>query len=101
MLYLDEVGRWETTGHCSPEIQCNAVYLEYPAVLSQPTSANRRRGGPAEMSLKILSATLDNHFTFGPYARDCVERAARALNVMKILAGSSWDFTTKSLVLLY
>ena len=45
--------------------------------------------------------TLDTHFTFGPHACDCVERASRALNVMKALAGSSWGFTTETLVATY
>ena len=38
---------------------------------------------------KILSVTLDTHFPFGPHALDCVERATRAFNVRKVLAGSS------------
>ena len=36
---------------------------------------------------KILGVTLDTHFTFGPHDRDCVERASRALNVMKAQLG--------------
>ena len=47
---------------------------------------------------KILGVTLDTHFTFGPYARDCVEQALRVLNVMKALADLNWVFMTKTLV---
>ena len=50
---------------------------------------------------KILGVTLDTHFTFGPHASDCVEQASRAINVMKALAGSSWVFTTETLVAAY
>ena len=56
---------------------------------------------PLNRTAKILSVTVDTHFTFGPHARDCVERASRALNVMKALAGSSWCFTTLTLVATY
>ena len=51
---------------------------------------------PLNRTPKILDVTLDTHFTFGPHARNCVERALWALNVMKALAGSSWGFTTES-----
>ena len=46
--------------------------------------------GPLNRTPKILgvSVTLDTHFTFGPHARDCVERASRACNVMKQSANS-------------
>ena len=37
---------------------------------------------PLNRTPKILGVTLDTHFTFGPPARDCVERASRALNVI-------------------
>ena len=53
---------------------------------------------PLNRSPKILFVTLDTHFTFGPHARDCIERASRALNVMKALAESSWGFTIETLV---
>ena len=33
---------------------------------------------PLNRTPKILSVTLDAQFTFGPHARDCVERASRA-----------------------
>ena len=56
---------------------------------------------PLNRAPKILGVTLDTHFTFGPHARDCVEQASRALNVMKALAGSSWGFTTETLVAKY
>ena len=56
---------------------------------------------PLNRTPKILGVTLDTHFTFEPHARDCVERASRALNVMKALAGSSWGFTTEMLVASY
>ena len=46
---------------------------------------------------------LDTHFNFGIHASDCVERdsISRALNVMKALDGSSWGFTTETLVATY
>ena len=50
---------------------------------------------------KILGFTLDTHFTFSTYDRDCVEWASRALNVMKSLFGPSWVFTTETLVATY
>ena len=36
LFYLGEVGRWETTGHCSPEIKHVTVHLSYPPVLAPP-----------------------------------------------------------------
>ena len=56
---------------------------------------------PLNRTPKILGVTLNTHLTFGPHARDCVEQASRALNVMKTLAGSSWGFTTETLVATY
>ena len=56
---------------------------------------------PLNRTPKILGVTLDTHFTLDSHARDCVERASRALNVMKALAGSSWGFTTEMLVASY
>ena len=56
---------------------------------------------PLNRTFKILGVTLDTHFTFSPHAHDCDERALRALNVMKALAGSSWGFTTETLVATY
>ena len=56
---------------------------------------------PLNRTHKILGVTLDTHITFGPHARDCVERASRTLNVMKALAGSSWGFATETLVATY
>ena len=44
---------------------------------------------PLNRTPKILGVTLDTHFNIDPHAHDCVERASRALNVMKPLAGSS------------
>ena len=41
---------------------------------------------------------MDTHFTISPHTCNCVERAATAFNVMKALAGSTWGFTTKTLV---
>ena len=51
LLFLGEVGRWETTGHCSLEIQRDTVHFGYPPLLAPPTSENWRRGGPAELDL--------------------------------------------------
>ena len=56
---------------------------------------------PMNRTPKILGVTLGTLFTFGPHARDCVERALRALNVMKALTGSNWGFTTETLVAAY
>ena len=56
---------------------------------------------PQVRILKILGVTLDIHFTFGSHARDCVERASRALNVMKGEGRSNWGFTTETLVATY
>ena len=56
---------------------------------------------PQNRTPKILAVTLDSHFTFGPHTRDCIERAPRALNVMKDLAGSSWGFSTETLVAIF
>ena len=56
---------------------------------------------PLNRTPKILGVTLDTHFTFGPHSRDWFERASRALNAMKALAGSSWGFTTETLVATY
>ena len=54
-----------------------------------------------DFTLLSSAPTLDTHFTFGPHAHDCVERASSALNVIKALAGSNWGFTTKTLVATY
>ena len=43
--------RWadgKTTGHSSPEFQSDFTLVTYQPVLTPPTSANRRRGGPVE-----------------------------------------------------
>ena len=56
---------------------------------------------PLNRTPKILDVTLDTHFTFGPHARDWVEWASRAFNVMKALVGSSWGFSTETLVTTY
>ena len=53
---------------------------------------------PLNRTPKILGVTLDTLFTFGPHSHDCVERALRAFNVMKAVAGSSCSFTTETLV---
>ena len=53
---------------------------------------------PLNRTPKILGVALDTHFTFNLHARDSVERALRALNVMKALAWLSWGFTTETLV---
>ena len=84
-----------------PEIQYDPVLLGYPLVSAPSSSANRGRGGPVDRTHKILGVMLDTHFTFGPHARDCVKRASRALNIMKALPGSSWGFTTETLVATY
>ena len=38
---------------------------------------------------KILGITFDTHLTFGPHVRNTIERATRALRVIKDLAGAS------------
>ena len=90
--------------NCSPEILHYTVHLRYPQVLSPPTRATVWIGYEVTQLNripKILRVTMDTHFTFSPHARDCVERALRALNVMKALAGSSWGFTTQTFVATY
>ena len=56
---------------------------------------------PLNRTPKIMGITLDTHFFFGPYDRDCVEQASRALNVMKALGGSSSGFMNETLVVTY
>ena len=56
---------------------------------------------PLNRTPKILDVTLDTHFTFSPHTRDCVERASRAPYVMEALPGSSWGFSTETLVAKY
>ena len=56
---------------------------------------------PLKQTSKIMGVMLDTHFTFGFHIRDFVERASRALNVMKTLAGSNWCFTTETLMVIY
>ena len=96
--YSGEMGLWEATGHCPPEIQRDPVHIRYPPVPTPPPGAYQWR---LSRTLKILGVTLDTHFTFGPNARDCVKRVSRAPNVMKALTGSSWGFTTETLVATY
>ena len=55
----------------------------------------------APQKSNVTLFTSDTHFTFGPHACDCAERASKALNVMKDLAGSNLSFTTESLVATY
>ena len=60
---------------------------------STPTSPGSNHKGdevrsPMNRTPKFLGITLDIHFTFGPHYRHCIERASRALNVMKALARS-------------
>ena len=75
MLLFDQVGRWQATGHCSLEIQRDTVHFWHPPVLTLPSSANWRCGGPLNRTHKILSVVLDTRFTFSPHACDCVEQA--------------------------
>ena len=56
---------------------------------------------PLNKTQKLLADTLDTHFNFSPHAYDCVERAVRALNVTRGFAGTSWGFTTETLVATY
>ena len=56
---------------------------------------------PQNRTPKILEVKQDTHFTFAPHARDWVERASRALNVIKALTGLSWVFMTENLVATY
>ena len=51
---------------------------------------------PWNRTPKILGVTLNTHFTFAPHARDCVEQASRALNVIKALAESNMGITTET-----
>ena len=82
----------------APKKSSVTLFTLDPPVPTPPSSANRRRSDSVEQIPKILGVTLDPHFTFGPLTRDCVEWASRALNIMKALAGSSWGFTTETLV---
>ena len=90
MFYLCEVSRWETTGHCSPEIQSGSVHLGYPPALALLTCANQRRGGPAEQN---------------PYNPGC--HAGHSLHLRPSCScgegpqcheNPSWNFSTKTLV---
>ena len=38
MLLTGEVGRWQATGHCSPEIQRDPVHYQHPSVPTSPSS---------------------------------------------------------------
>ena len=77
-----------------PEIQHDTVHFGHSPVWLHP----QVRIGDFNRTPKILGVTLDTHFTFGPHSRDCVELASRALNFMKVLAGSSLGFMTETLV---
>ena len=44
---------------------------------------------PLNRTPKIKGVKLDTHFTLGPNACNCVERALRGLKVMKALVGSN------------
>ena len=56
---------------------------------------------PLNRTPKILGCHAGHPLLLRPYARDCAERAPRALNVMKALAVSNWGFTTETLVATY
>ena len=98
MLLFGEVSRWQATAIA---LQKSSVTLFTPDTHQSRLHPQMKIGdavAPLNRTPKILGVTLDTHFTFGPHARDCVERASRALKVMKALAGSNWRFTTKTLV---
>ena len=53
---------------------------------------------PLDRSPKILGINWDTHLNFGAHARTTIERATRALGILKALAGTSWGFPKETLV---
>ena len=56
---------------------------------------------PLDRSPKILGINWDTHLTFGPHARNTIERATRSLGVLKALSGTNWGFPKETLVATY
>ena len=52
MFHTGEVGQWQATGHCSPEIQRDTVHIRHLPVQTPPSSANQRRSGSVEQKPK-------------------------------------------------
>ena len=81
----DEMGKWETSSHYSPEIQRDSIYYRYPPC--SPAFTHNCESATRWLHLnrthKILGVMLDTHFTFDSQVSDYIERASRALNIMK------------------
>ena len=50
---------------------------------------------------KILSVTLDTHFTFSPHAREVAKSCTQRLKVLKALAGTNWGQDKETLLITY
>ena len=69
-----KTGGCPAMGPCSSEIQRDALHPGHPPVPAPPQVRIRDVVAQLNRTPKILGVTLDTHFTFGPHARDCVDR---------------------------
>ena len=101
LFYLGEVGWWETTGHCSPEIQCDTAHLGYPPVLAPPTSANCRWSGHAEQNPQFSGSHAGHPLHLWPSCPWLCRASHEVPQCHGNPSWSSWGFTSETLVATY
>ena len=86
MFYLGEMGTWKQLTITPQKFSVTLFTSDNHQSWLHPQVRIRNEVATLNRNPKILVVTLDNYFTFGSHVQDCVERATRALNVMKALA---------------
>ena len=95
---LREVGKWEITGNCSRKSSVTLFSSDNHKSWLHPQLQLGEEVAPLNRTPNILSVTLETYFNFGLHALDYVERARRAISIMKAVARSSLGFPTETLV---
>ena len=93
-----EVGKRETTGHCSPEIQRGSVHSRYPPVLAVPTSHKSESATMWPLWTESLKYWALRWKTSSPSALTptIVSSEIRGvIYVMEASAGSRWGFLSR------
>ena len=111
IFFSGEVGRWQATDYCSPEIQRDTDHLwgsDMIVTSTSPDSTLRcesvtRWPRWTELIKSWVSRWHAGHLLHLRPSRPrlCLKRASKALIAMKALAGSNWGYTTKTLVATY
>ena len=101
MFVSGEVGRWQASGHCFPEIQRDTVYLWHPPVPTPPSGSNRWCDNPIEHNPYNPGCYAGHPLHLRPSGPRLCRAGFEPLNVMKALAGSNWGFTAESFVATY